>query len=51
MDLDLGKFFAPKEKYGFSNNARGKFGPPGYRKTTFQLAEKKVEMNIKVSKP
>ncbi len=28
---------APKEGYGFSNNAKGKFGPPDFDKTTFKL--------------
>jgi uncharacterized protein (DUF2141 family) len=28
MDTYMG--FIPKEPYGFSNNARGKFGPPSY---------------------
>ena len=28
--LDTGAFGIPKEKYGFSNNARGKMGPPKY---------------------
>lgn len=28
---------APKEGYGFSNNAMGKFGPPDFEKTIFEL--------------
>lgn len=51
MDLDLGKMFKPKEKYGFSNNARGKFGPPGFDKTTFELNNPNLELEILIDKP
>ncbi|HEY3278050.1 MAG TPA: DUF2141 domain-containing protein [Syntrophorhabdaceae bacterium] len=33
--LDKNSFGMPKEKYGFSNNARGSFGPPGYDQVAF----------------
>ena len=29
----------PKEGYGFSNNAKGKFGPPSFDKMIFDLAK------------
>lgn len=35
--LDTYWFGAPKEGYGFSNNAKGYFGPPDFEKTLFQL--------------
>ena len=31
-ELDKNTFGAPKEAYGFSNNARGTFGAPDYEK-------------------
>ena len=27
----------PKEGYGFSNNAKGKYGPPNFEKTVFEV--------------
>ena len=33
--LDENFFGAPKEPYGFSNNARGTFGPPGFDEAVF----------------
>ena len=35
--LDKYWFGAPREGYGFSNNAGGKFGPPAFRQTLFTL--------------
>lgn len=35
--LDTYWFGAPKEGYGFSNNAKGTFGPPDFEDTTFEL--------------
>lgn len=29
----------PKEGYGFSNNAKGKFGPPSFEKMIFELTQ------------
>jgi uncharacterized protein (DUF2141 family) len=50
MDLDLGKMFIPKEKFGFSNNPSSKYGPPGYKKTTFQLDSELKEISVSLSK-
>ena len=38
----------PKEAYGFSNNAKGFFGKPGYQKIRFQLdsAEKQIAISL-----
>lgn len=36
--LKTGLFRIPKEKIGYSNNAKGKFGPASYKKTKFVLA-------------
>ena len=36
-ELDTGMFRIPKEPVGFSNNARGKFGPAKWKHTNFQV--------------
>ena len=35
--LDTKIFVIPKEKYGFSNDAKGKFGPPPFKDMIFEL--------------
>jgi len=35
--LDTKLFIIPKEGYGFSNNAKGKFGPPPFKDMIFEL--------------
>lgn len=35
--LDTGMFGIPKEGYGFSNNARGMFGPPSFGDSSFEV--------------
>ncbi len=46
-----GKFYKnfvgiPKVEYGFSNNAKGRFGPAGYDQAKFKLDKPTMEMNI-----
>ncbi|MDH5394309.1 MAG: DUF2141 domain-containing protein [Gammaproteobacteria bacterium] len=36
-ELDSSVFGVPKEPYGFSNNARGRFGPPSYEAVKFKV--------------
>jgi uncharacterized protein (DUF2141 family) len=36
--LDRSALGAPSEPYGFSNNVRGSFGPPGFKKAAFNVA-------------
>jgi len=36
----------PKEEYGFSNNAKGKFGPPDYKSMRFDLRSPSVTQQI-----
>jgi uncharacterized protein (DUF2141 family) len=36
-NLDLNWIGIPKEGYGFSNNARGTFGPPSFEKMVFVM--------------
>jgi uncharacterized protein (DUF2141 family) len=45
--LDTNTFGIPKEGYGFSNNAKGSFGPPAFEKWIFDLTEnKKLALKI-----
>ena len=41
-ELDTYWIGAPKEGYGFSNNASGTFGPPSFEKTVFELENSTV---------
>ena len=47
--LDKNLFGAPTEAYGFSNNARGTFGPPDYKKAafTFDKTDRMVRITVK----
>ena len=44
-EMDTGLFGIPKEGYGFSNNARGKYGPPEFKKWLFVL-DKDLKMEL-----
>ncbi len=46
--LDRHALGYPLEAYGFSNNARGKFGPPPYEKIEFELGSEPQEMSIQL---
>ena len=46
--LDKNIFGVPQEVYGFSNNARGTFSPPGFRDAAFELhAHRKISITLK----
>jgi uncharacterized protein (DUF2141 family) len=47
-ELDTRIFGIPKERYGFSNNAGGKFGPPEYEEALFNLnsPEKRITITL-----
>jgi len=45
--LDTGAYGIPIEKYGFSNNARGKMGPPVFQDCMINI-EEDTEINITV---
>ena len=47
-ELDENFFGIPTEPYGFSNNARGTFGPPSYSESKFYYNGKSRSLNIKV---
>ncbi len=46
--LDKNAMGIPKEAYGFSNNAKGMFGKPGYKDVKFQIEtpEKQITINM-----
>ena len=46
--LDTNAMGIPKEAYGFSNNAKGFFGKPDYKKIKFELnsAEKQIAIKL-----
>ena len=49
-ELDKNWFGVPTEKYGFSLNRYGSFGPPGFEKVSFELKEgenKELVINLK----
>ncbi len=48
--LDTNLFGVPTEPYGFSNNARSKWGAPKYEVAKFQLNESEKKMVIQVKK-
>jgi len=47
-EMDTLMFGIPSEKYGFSNNARGTFGPPAFDDAKFAVtaAEQKIEIKV-----
>ncbi len=46
--LDTNSFGAPKEEYGFSNNARATFGPPSFEDARFAIDKADVTISITV---
>ncbi len=46
--LDTNSFGMPGEKYGFSNNARGVFGPPTFEKAQFDFQRPEMAIHITV---
>ena len=46
--LDTGLFQIPKEAFGFSNNVRGKMGPPSFEDTRIEVNKKTIEIKIKI---
>ena len=47
--LDKNAIGVPKEDYGFSNNARGLFGPPDYEDVKFIFDKKNMTITITVN--
>lgn len=45
-ELDTNMFGVPQEAFGFSNNARGRFGPPDFEEAAFTLDTDSLSMTI-----
>jgi uncharacterized protein (DUF2141 family) len=45
-EMDKNAMGIPKEAYGFSNNAKGFFGKPSYKKVMFQLKSDQMQIAI-----
>ncbi|MEE9273501.1 MAG: DUF2141 domain-containing protein [Robiginitomaculum sp.] len=48
--LDKSWIGRPKEPYGFSNNAKGSFGPPSFAKAMIKVGEENKSISIKITK-
>ncbi|MBW1295935.1 DUF2141 domain-containing protein [Aquimarina litoralis] len=46
--LDTNLFKIPKEPYGTSNNAKGRFGPPSWEDAKFSVSDTEVIQSIKL---
>lgn len=46
--LDRHMLGYPTEAYGFSNNARGRLGPPTFAQAAFEFGEQDLELKISV---
>jgi len=46
--MRTGAFGIPKDAYGFSNNAKGIFGPPAFGKAAFDIPMGGKELDIKL---
>lgn len=47
-ELDRGAFGRPTEPYGFSNDARGRFGPPSFEAARFEHRSDTTEIEIEL---
>lgn len=47
-ELDTNFFGIPTEIYGFSNNARGSFGPPSFGEAKFKFESDSLDIKIKL---
>ncbi len=50
QELDANMLGIPTEAYGFSNNARGTFGPPGFEAISFSVDGQPIKMEVELSK-
>ena len=45
--LDTNFLGIPKEQFGFSNDAKGSFGPPSFESASFEVTQsKKIVINL-----
>ena len=47
-ELDSNLLGIPKEAYGFSNNARGRFGPASWKDAHFEITSQQYSMTITI---
>ncbi len=47
-EMDANFMKIPKEPYGFSNNARGMFGPPKFEEAQFSFSNTDQQIRIKI---
>ena len=45
-EMDKNFFGIPKEQYGFSNDAKGSFGPPSFKDASFTVSS---DLNLKIN--
>ncbi|MDR9417463.1 DUF2141 domain-containing protein [Gracilimonas sp.] len=48
-ELDTNLLGIPKEAYGFSNNARGRFGPASWKDAVFEISESRTTHQITIN--
>jgi len=46
-ELDSNMFGIPREGFGFSNDAMGMFGPPDFKKASFEYTGNKITINLR----
>ena len=46
--IDTSFVGVPKEPYGFSNNARGRFGPPTFSDFSFEVSEENLSLEVEL---
>jgi uncharacterized protein (DUF2141 family) len=49
LKMDFNAVGMPREGYGFSNNVRGKFGPPPFEKAAFRINAPRHDVQIRAS--
>ena len=47
-EIDMGRFGRPQEPYGFSNDARGRFGPPPFEEARIDLGPEGLVVQIEI---
>lgn len=47
-EIDTNFVGVPKEPYGFSRNARGRFGPPDFKDMAFDVGEETQKLEIRL---
>lgn len=48
LKMDFNILGIPREGFGFSNNAKGTFGPPSYKKASFEVGEAGSSIKVRM---